>query len=419
VQRASFNWTSPLFGLQLFALLLISLCGVGQKTHAATFSITDLGTLGGSYSLGYGINNSGTVTGETETSNTLTHAFIYRAGTMSDLSSFTVGQVYSSGHGINNSNEVVGEAAAGGFYRAFLASGTNRTDLGGLGGDYSNAYGINDSTQIVGESTLSPAQGGYTHAFLRTGSTMADIGTLGGNYSSARSVNQFGHVVGEANTAANVTHAFFYNGTTMIDLGTFGGQESSASGINNSDTVVGYAVTAAGAAHAFVYSNGSLSDLGTLGGVESAANAVNNKGQAVGYFTFSTGTSTNSHAFYYDGKTMSDLNDLLPPDSGWTELTSAEGISDLGQIAGYGQIGGQTHAFLITPSLTFQSPQLLPNGNFQATADGLSGQTWDVYGSVDLTNWTSLRTVTMGPVSFTDTNTANLHYRFYRGVLTQ
>jgi probable HAF family extracellular repeat protein len=406
------------FSVHLLNLLLIFASGVLEKTRAATFSIADLGTLGGAYSLGYGINNSGSVVGESETMNTLTHAFMFSAGAITDLSSFTVGQIYSSGHGINNSNQVVGQAATAGFYRAFLVSGTNRTDLGGLGGDYSNAYGINDSTQIVGESTLSPAQGGYTHAFLRTGSTMADIGTLGGNYSSARSVNKLGHVVGEANTISNETHAFFYNGTTMADLGTFGGQESSASGVNDSDAVVGYAVTSGGQAHAFLYTNTVLFDLGVLGGLESAANAINNKGQIVGYFTFLNGGATNTHAFYYDGKTMYDLNVWLPAGSPWTELTSAQAINDLGQITGYGQIGGQTHAFLITPCFTFKSPQSLADGNFGAAVDGMPGSNWGIQGSTNLTNWTSLQTVTIGTSSFTDTNASNFHYRSYRGVLT-
>jgi probable HAF family extracellular repeat protein len=419
MQRASFKGTRRFFRAQPLALLLVSLCGFLQKTYGAVFSISDLGTLGGSYSLGYGINNSGNVTGETETTNTLTHGFIYRTGTMNDLIEFGFGQFYSTGHGINDSNDVVGQAAVTGFYRAILVSGTNRTDLGTLGGDYSNAYGINDPGQVVGESTLAPAQGGFTHAFLRTGSTMNDIGTLGGNYSSARMVNKLGHVVGEANTISNETHAFFYNGASMADLGTFGGQESSASGINDSDAVVGYAVTGAGAAHAFFYTNGVLSDLGTLGGLESAANAINNKGQIVGYFTFLNGGSTNTHPFYYDGKTMYDLNVWLPPDSPWTELTSAQGINDLGQITGYGQIGGQTHAFLITPCLTFQSPQLLANGNFEVRLDGLPGQNWDIQGSTDLTNWSSLQTVATGATSFTDTNTNNFRYQFYRGLLTR
>ncbi len=45
---------------------------------------------------------------------------------------------------------------------------------------------------------------------------------------------------------------------------------------------------------------------------------------------------------------MVDLNTLISPSSGWT-LTAAGGMNDLGEIAGYGTIGGVTHAFLLTP----------------------------------------------------------------------
>jgi len=45
---------------------------------------------------------------------------------------------------------------------------------------------------------------------------------------------------------------------------------------------------------------------------------------------------------------MTDLNDLLPPGSGW-ELTQAEDINEVGQIVGWGEIGGPTRGFLMTP----------------------------------------------------------------------
>ena len=55
------------------------------------------------------------------------------------------------------------------------------------------------------------------------------------------------------------------------------------------------------------------------------------------------------HAFFVDiTGPMQDLNNLLPPGSGWV-LSDADGINDLGQITGTGTIGGQTHAFEMTP----------------------------------------------------------------------
>jgi hypothetical protein len=46
---------------------------------------------------------------------------------------------------------------------------------------------------------------------------------------------------------------------------------------------------------------------------------------------------------------MTDLNTLIPADSGWI-LLSASHINDMGQIAGNGFLNGVLHAFLLIPS---------------------------------------------------------------------
>ena len=45
---------------------------------------------------------------------------------------------------------------------------------------------------------------------------------------------------------------------------------------------------------------------------------------------------------------MHDLNDSIPPGSGWL-LETARGINDAGQIVGYGDHNGLVSAFLLTP----------------------------------------------------------------------
>ena len=48
---------------------------------------------------------------------------------------------------------------------------------------------------------------------------------------------------------------------------------------------------------------------------------------------------------------MVDLNEFVPPGSGWTNLEAAVAINDAGQISGYGQFAdGVFHAFLLTPA---------------------------------------------------------------------
>jgi uncharacterized membrane protein len=56
----------------------------------------------------------------------------------------------------------------------------------------------------------------------------------------------------------------------------------------------------------------------------------------------------NSHAFLWSGGVMKDLNQLLPPSSGWF-LEVAQSINDAGQIVGAGTLNGQDRAFLLSP----------------------------------------------------------------------
>jgi probable HAF family extracellular repeat protein len=66
--------------------------------------MSDLGTLGGTSSGAYGINNAGQVMGTAFTSGGVKHAFLYSEGSMSDLG--TLGGTHSEATGINPSSEV-------------------------------------------------------------------------------------------------------------------------------------------------------------------------------------------------------------------------------------------------------------------------------------------------------------------------
>jgi probable HAF family extracellular repeat protein len=325
-----------------------------------SYAITDLGTLGAPLSEAYGINASGQVAGYSVTADGHDHAFLYDATVappMQDLG--TLGGRGSYARGINASGQVVGHSytTTDNVEHAFLYDATATPamqDLGTLGGALSDAYGINASGQVVGQAQTSD---GATHAFLYDPTVtpaMQDLGTLdGGPLSDAFGVNDSGQVVGHSFTAGwAADHAFLYDPTAtpaMQDLGTLGGPQSIAYGINASGQVVGFASTAANADHAFLYdpnATPAMQDLGTLGGPFSVAYGINASGQVVGLSETASGVA--GGAFLYDGTAMQNLNDLIPPGSGWV-LGEATAINDNGQIAGFGQINGHLHAFLLTP----------------------------------------------------------------------
>jgi probable HAF family extracellular repeat protein len=288
---------------------------------------------------------------------TLTHAFLYRRGRLTDLG--TLGFQESFAQGINRAGQVVGYAVTGAGEvqtgpRAFLYDSSGMRELPTLGGRTSGAYGINDAGQVVGWSTtdLLPPR-----AFLFSAGQVINLGTLdleaNAFASDANGINARGQVVGsstprDASGNPGSTRAVLWDNGQIVALSSLGGSWSEARSINASGQIVGGAELAVSALrHAVLWSQGNIADLGTLGGPQSFAYGINADGLVVG--NANTSGDPITHAFLWAHGQMKDLNSLLPARSGW-QLEGASGINDAGQIVGGGLHEGKTRAFLMTPA---------------------------------------------------------------------
>jgi len=194
--------------LMPIALLLVLSGGVpgliaataAPAAATTTYTMTDLGNLGGGVSQGFGINASGEVVGRSYLNKvfffkcgrhtcrfTQNDPFSWIAGTMTDLGTFNA-MTMSEATAVNSTGDVVG----GSNSDAFLVHNGKMTNLGP-----GEATGINGFGEIVGNS-----QG----AFLISGgkrTTLPDLSSYGAAASAARA----GSTTTTRSRAAQITPA--------------------------------------------------------------------------------------------------------------------------------------------------------------------------------------------------------------------
>lgn len=274
---------------------------------------------------GHDINNAGQIAG-----NTRTEAWIWSDSGITDLSAITPGvRVYA----INNRGEAAGTYDVPGDANAFIYSGGRLRDIGRPAGlNYATPLAINDRGQVAGRAGNFP--GDTSRAFFYDGSTMTAIGTFGGDQGEAHGLNNKGRVVGATALAPRPDsprgdeRAFVYANGLLRQLVAPDAIVPGARDINDAGTIVGGAeFTATGLFQPYLYANGMLR---TLGGPNGAATGINNDGDIVGIWGQAPGSDL-THAFLYRDGRISDLNDLVVPEPGWT-ITGAEDINDADQI---------------------------------------------------------------------------------------
>jgi probable HAF family extracellular repeat protein len=253
--------------------------------------IKDLGTLeSGTDSVALLINDRGHVVGQSYTDDRRPptpscgfpqnlHGFMWEKGIMRDIG--TLGGSCTFTYALNNRGQIVGQSSLAGDAEShpyIWDPERGLTDLfsrGGLGGSYGYAQWINDAGTVVG--TAATHGNAALLAVQWTDDAVENLGALAGDPCSATdAINSRGQVVGgsgffaadffpECNTT--VEHAVLWDHGTKLDLNTFVPPDTDltlneATFINDRGEITGFAVDSKGAEHAFLLlaCNGESSD---------------------------------------------------------------------------------------------------------------------------------------------------------------
>ena len=232
-------------------------------------SLTDLGTLGGNASSANAVNSRGQVAGEalnripdlytSDFNNffisgaTQVRAFRWtKSRGMQDLG--TLGGTDSAAFSINERGQIAGWSFTNTTPNPvvgncsdmnvptedpFLWENGKMIDLGTLGGTCGRATALNNRGQVVGFSDLAGDSGAHAFLWDHTGG-MQDLGTLGGDTGGAAAINDAGDIVGGDTPIGAPGGAFLWSHGVMTNLGTAGTAPfSGAFGINSRRQIVG------------------------------------------------------------------------------------------------------------------------------------------------------------------------------------
>ena len=193
-----------------------SFFGVGTHSHAVIWrngSIQDLGNLGGTddkaNAVALYVNERGQVAGASYTADSFPvpgpecgdpgsltpHGFFWENGKMVDIG--TLGGSCTFSYFLNNRGQIVGQSTIAGDLGShpFLWEKGKIKDLGTLGGDHGYSAWVNDSGEVVGAAANQHVQN--LLAFHWKDGVMSSLGTLkGDSCSAADAINSSGLTVG-------------------------------------------------------------------------------------------------------------------------------------------------------------------------------------------------------------------------------
>lgn len=292
------------------------------------------------------INANGTIVGDSENEDLHSTAFIWRDGAFTHIPPGE-GWAQSSALDVNDLDQFVGtlDKLNYGQSQAFVWSADGMHELAPLVERGSTTgIGLNNAGLVVG---CAQDVDSIVAVLWRDGVPERVGGSYNYFYSVAYDVNNSGVICGEAITHDYHAVPFVTEGGVISELPLpEGSSDAQALHINDSGVAAGYGYNNGHELLAVVWARGRVTDLGHLGRRFSVAAGMNNLGQVVGFSTTSEGRQ---HAFLWRFGIMVDLNDLIPPYSGWV-LEEATAINDDERIVGIGIHDGEYVGFMLVPA---------------------------------------------------------------------
>ena len=374
--------------LTVLAMLAVSFPLAAQDDKGqACYQVTNLGTLGGTWSTADAISNNGWISGVSAlTGDNNFHAFLWtkRSG-MTDLGTLGGPNSYVHFRGVNDRGLVAGVSdtshsdpynenfcindSSGMICLGFLWQDGVMTPLRTLGGNNGWAGAVNNRGQVAGIAENSTKDPNCTPPQVfdwagviwgpRPGEMHELLPLSGDAVGGPAAINDRGQAAGVSGPCTSPSpsaHAVLWQKDgNPVDLGSLGGATGNmAFNINNRGQVVGVSDLAGDTtAHAFLWTEEKgMQDLGTLSGdVLSFALAINNLGQVVGQ---SVDASGNGRAFLWTEENgMQDLNTQVCKGTSLYLINNFfGGINDRGEIVGqaYDPNTGDAPAYLAVPT---------------------------------------------------------------------
>ena len=383
-------WLAATILLSALLTLAMPLPVVAEETAQPAaqlrYNVIDLGTLpGGNFSQPFVITNNGAVSGSSNLPDNSQHAVLWYGGRMKDLG--TLGGSNSIAFGVNEWEQAVGEAETStsdpngedfcGFGTHLIClptvwQGGKPNALPTLGGNNGVVNRNNNWGAAVGwaeTSTEDPACPAPQKLQFRPvawefGQPIKLPIKNGDPDGIALGINDYGEIVGSSGICTTFNqnllfslqgvHALLWEDGKAVDLGNLGGKTGQAGGnlafaINNRGQVVGISDLAGDTtSHGFLWTKATgMQDLGTYqGDVASAAIAINEHGEIVGLSVEANG---NTRATVWHNGAAVDLNSLVKGNSPLYLLTGCS-VNSHGEITGLGATSsGDIHTYLAIP----------------------------------------------------------------------